>query len=217
MKSIDRYFEIIELFPLFFRQNENLNIVLDKKTLEDYAVNFDNKIGVIYESPYYLFIVDLIRDKSGGIFKYSRIINPNINNGVVIIPCKGEKFGLLKQFRHGTREIELEFPRGFSEPNITSEDNVRKELYEEIGARAIQIEFEGSIISDSGITGGLVDVFTVQIDEVRDYSTAEGIKEVIWVNLYQIKELIKENKIRDSFTIAAISKYLINREVNYYV
>lgn len=212
MQSIDRYFEIVRLFPSFFRNSETLNIVLDKKVLEDYAKNKSKQIGVIYESSYHIFVVDLIQNNSGDFFTYSRIINPNRNNGVVIIPCSGDKFGLLKQFRHGTREVELEFPRGFSEPNIPPEENAKKELYEEIGANAIFVNFEGRIISDTGLTGGLVDVFSIQIDKTRYNSYDEGIEDVIWASLDEIKQLIKKNKIRDSFTISAISKYLINRE-----
>lgn len=213
MQSIDRYFEIVKLFPDFFRNGETLNIVLDKKVLEDYTKNKSKQIGVIYESSYHIFVVDLIQNNSDDFFTYSRIINPNKNNGVVIIPCNGEKFGLLKQFRHGTREMELEFPRGFSEANISPEENAKKELYEEIGASATSIKFEGSIISDTGLTGGLVDVFAIQIDKTRHYSYDEGIKDVIWVSLDEIKQLIKKNRIRDSYTISAISKYLINSEV----
>lgn len=212
MKSIDRYFDIVRLFPNFFRNNVSLNIILDKRVLEDYARSIDKQIGVIYESDYHIFIVDLVQNRSGDFFTYSRIISPNTNNGVVIIPYNGDKFCLLKQFRHGTREIELEFPRGFSEANISSEENAKKEIYEEIGAKAITINFEGSIISDTGLTGGLVDVFSIQIDRTRNYSFDEGINEVIWVNRYELKELIKQNKIRDSFTISSMVKYLFNRE-----
>lgn len=213
MQAIDRYFQIVRLYPNFFRSNMSLNIVLNKNVLEDYAKSKNKQIGVIYESNYHIFIVDLIQNKSGEFFTYSRIINPNTNNGIVIIPYDGDRFCLLKQFRHGTREIELEFPRGFSEPNISPEENAKKELYEEIGANAITINFEGSIVSDTGLTGGLVDVFSIQIDKTRRYSYDEGVNEVIWVSMYELKKLIKQNKIRDSFTISSISKYLINREV----
>lgn len=211
MGPIDRYFELVKQFPHLFRDDKDLHIIKDQKFLENYAGRTGEKVGVIYESSFHLFVVDLIQNRSGEFYTYARILNPNTKNGVVVIPYKDGKFALLKQFRHGTRDLELEFPRGFSEPGISPEENAKKELYEEIGARALRVNNEGSLISDTGLTGGEVDIFYMEIDKIRHFSADEGVKDLLWVGLEEMMALIRNNTIRDAYTISAISKYLINR------
>ncbi len=211
MKEIDKYLELVNNYPHYFKQNSNIKLVLDKSTLESHVNITGKQIGVIYESSYHIFIVDLIEDTNGKLYQYSRLISPKNTNGVVIIPIKDQKLALLKQFRHGTREFELEFPRGFSEPGISPEENAKKELFEELGAEILNICHEGSVISDTGLTGGTVDIFSIEVNSVGKLSQEEGISEVYWYTLEELKELIKENKIRDSFTLSAMMKYSINK------
>ena len=210
---INRYFEIMEIFPEQFKKTAKLQIILDREQMTRFYQENGRAIGVVYESPYHLIVVDLLRSESGKYFTYLRILSPNgSKNGVVMIPFYEDRIALLKQFRHGTRDWEWELPRGFAEKDITPLQNAEKEIEEELGTRALSVQHEGSIISDSGLSGGAVEIFSVGISGYGKLATDEGIESVKWVSILEIKRMIKSNEIRDAFTICAITKYLLNRE-----
>lgn len=213
MDKIKKYFDYIEMFPKFFLPSHSLKIITDKKEIEEYALNNDTDMGVIHENKYFAIIVDLLETDSGTRYASARIINRNGYNGVVIIPIYNEKIVLLQQFRHGTRKLEIELPRGFSEPGLSPEKNAIKEIFEEIGGKVSKIESCGSIISDSGLTGGQVHVFICNIDSIRILSGEEGIEGYKLLSVEEIEELIYKGIIRDAFTISAISKFKIFKKM----
>lgn len=212
MQSIIRYLEIVNQYPHYFSQNDMLPLVLDYNFLTEYTTTYNTPLGVIYESPFYLFIVDLIKGINNKYYTYSRIINLNPTNGLVVIPIYQNDFVLLKQFRHGTRAYELEFPRGFSEANITPLENVTKELNEELEAEIRSIHYLGEVISDSGLSGGSVDIFVAYIDKIGSLSKEEGIDSVQFVSNGVFQEMVLANKIRDGFTLSAYLKYIMNEK-----
>lgn len=207
MQSIIRYLELVAKYPHAFNQNKLLPIILDSTLLEHYCKKYQTQLGVIYESSFYIFVVDLIQRSDGHYYPYSRIINPRTTNGIVIVPTYQDNFILLKQFRHGTRNYQLEFPRGYSEINVLPIDNVSKELFEEIGAHTSHIQHLGNIISDSGLNGGLVDVFLAEITQLGHLSKDEGIEDILIVSKSELKKMVESNIIKDCFTLSALLKY----------
>ncbi len=210
MDSIKRYIELTKKFPSLFAQSKHLSLILDEEKMRQFSETSGLPLGVIYESPYHIFIVDLINEESGLNYGYARLLNPNPTNGVVLIPIYDKKIVLLKQFRHGTRSFEYELPRGFSEPNLSPDQNAQKEISEEIGAKVKRIHYEGNIITDSSLSGGIVDIFSIDITAPTKFATQEGIEDAIFLTIDEMKNMIKTNQIRDSFTISAIAKYMIN-------
>ncbi len=209
MDKISRYFDYISMFPGFFSPDYSIRIVCDRKEIEAYAASNHTDLGVIYENQYFAIVVDLLENEAGNRYTYSRIINRNDYNGVVIIPFYNDKIVVLEQFRHGTRQMEIELPRGFSEPTIPPEKNAIKEIFEELGGKVSKIESCGSIISDTGLTGGEVHVFICRLESIGNVLGDEGIRGYKLLSLEEIEDLIYKGIIRDSFTISAISKMMI--------
>ena len=86
---------------------------------------------------------------------YTRIIHKNTWNnrpfaGVVILPIINDKILLLEVFRYGTNRLELEFPRGCSEPNQSPEFNAVRELEEETGYSCEEMVLLAKYFQDSG-------------------------------------------------------------------
>jgi len=213
--QISRYVEILNQFPEQFKKTDMLQIIAEKEKMLKFHTDTGRALGVVYESPYHLIVVDLMVNDNGEYFTYLRILNPNGNrNGVVMIPFCNNKIVLLRQFRHGTRKLEWELPRGFAEPNLTAKETAAKEIREEIGADVISINHEGTVISDSALSGGLVDLFSVHIEDVKTLSTDEGISSFRLFSISEIKTMIISNEIKDAFTVCAVSKYIMNREVS---
>lgn len=117
------------------------------------------RIGVIYESSYNMLLVDLVYEREGQYFAYERIVPTAIDSAVVVLPIYMENIIIMKKYRHAIRECQYAIPRGFAEDNITVEDNVKKELWEEIGAKTGKITYLGEIVADSGLSGGHVEAY----------------------------------------------------------
>ena len=210
MENFNRYFAILSERLELFTNRDPLKIISRREDLEAFEQQQHCKLGVIYESKYHILLVDLVEDEQGRRYAYDRIISPNKYNGVVLIPYEGEKYALLKQFRHASREYELEFPRGFSEPDLSAKANAQKEIYEELGAEVLSIRHEGAILSDSGLTGGSIEIYSISVTAVQPSVGYEGIESVLWVTENELLQLICDNKVRDCFTIAAFAKYRMN-------
>lgn len=216
MIEITRYMEFYKQNPQLFKHNENVKIIVDENQLKKYAVQKNCKLGIVFENKYFSLVVDLIENSTGTRYPYARIVHRNKYNGVVVIPILNNKIVFLKQFRHGTREFEIELPRGFSEKSKTIQENAESEVYEELGVMPKNIEYLGNVINDSSLSGGLVHIFVCEIEAVEKLSADEGIKDTIQLTLHETEEFINENKIRDCFSISAIYKLLLakNRKEN---
>lgn len=116
---------------------------------------------------------------------------------------------LLKQFRHAPRAVQYSFPRGFTEPEYTSEENAKRELEEEIGAVVTKTPMLiGRVISDSGLTSGKVFVYYIEIDSYTPpASEHEGIKEIIQIPCAEMDHWIGEGNTDDGFTLSAYALY----------
>ena len=199
-----KYQALMRERPALFAPSELLEIV----TSLDAVCRFEaetpgRKIGVLYESPFSLLAVDLVRDRTGRLFCYERILPAQPRGAVVAVPVFEGKYVLLRQFRHALRAEQYCFPRGFGEPGIPAGDNVRKELKEEIGADVLSARRLGAVSGDSGLTGGMAEVYLCRIDRPCARQEEEGILEVLLLSPGELRQWIREGKITDAFTLAA--------------
>lgn len=203
-----KYLILKEERPELFINNGIINIVFDETIVENYQSQHGVNIGVVYDSPYNMMVVDLVYNDKEDYYTYERVI-PKVQNGaVVIIPKYNGKYVLLKQYRHAIRDYQYAFPRGFAEAGISAEDNVRKELFEEIGAKTSNIKYLGNVIADSGLMGNKVSVYECEINEYIKKEKNEGIVEVIEVTSRQLIDMIDSNELDDGFTLSAIAMQL---------
>lgn len=204
-----KYYELMEKRPKLFRFSDLIMIETDIDVILEYEKTTGREIGVVYQSPYSTLVVDLIRREDGGYYTYERML-PTVESGAVVVltKCQG-KFVLLKQFRHSLRDFQYACPRGFGELGIPAEENAKKELEEELGAKMIKQVRLGSVIADSGMNGNPVDVFLCEVDGVVEKCGYEGIKSVIMLDEAELEQWIREEKITDGFTLAAYGLYKV--------
>ncbi len=112
---------------------------------------------------------------------------------------------VLEQFRHAIRRRQYACPRGFSDPNCTPIDDVRREIKEELGADIIGKPIElGRIAADSGLTGGCVHVFLTNIGAYKQRCGHEGIISTIELTRKQMEICVSKKRIDDGFTLGAL-------------
>lgn len=205
-KALERYFALTRTRPEEFSNNGEFDIILDYDTLLQYSQEHDHMLGVIYESKYHIFVVDLVRDKKGNVFPYERLLK-TIPGGVVILTMHQGNFVLLKQYRHAMRTYQYAFPRGFAELNLTSVENAKKETSEELKSTTDNFIYLGTVIADSGVSGNLVQVYKCEIVDDIAVENVEGITGIIEVSEEEFRNMVYNHDITDGFTLAAITLY----------
>lgn len=202
-----RYLELREERPALFADTGSIHIVLDEAIVAEYQEKNHRKMGVVYESPYNILVVDLVYEEEGKYFAYERLVPAVESGAVVMLPIYRDSLILLKQYRHALRDYQYAFPRGFGEKGLSAVENCAKELMEEIGAELVKAEYLGQVTPDSGVQGAVVSVYACEIASY-DYNTkSEGICDIQEVSTSQIKDMIDNGEITDGFTLAALSLY----------
>lgn len=204
-----RYLELKVQRPELFVDNGSIRIVFDEDIVAEYEQETGRKIGVVYESPYTMKLVDLVYETPGSYFAYERSIPTVRERAVVTVPVFNDKFILLKQYRHCIRDYEYSFPRGFGERGLAAEENAKKELHEEIGAEVTSAYFLGEMTPDSGGQSTVVSVYCCEVSSYDSKKREEGIESILEVGLDELNQLISEGKVRDGFTLSALCLYFL--------
>ena len=202
-----RYLELKTQRPELFVDNGKIHIVDDEEIIAKFEEETNRKIGVVYESPYTMKVVDLVYEVPEKYFAYERSV-PTIQKGAIVtVPIYQDRVILLKQYRHCIRDYEFSFPRGFGEKDVSALENAKKELREEIGAEVEAVHFLGEVTPDSGVQSTVVAVYCCQISSYDPHLQEEGIENIIEITFDELDQLICDGKIRDGFTLSAMCLY----------
>lgn len=201
------YLKLMQNRPAAFLHSDRLPIVTEKEIVDRYVEETGKMVGVLYKSAYNMLVVDLVRNERQQLFTYERLV-PTVELGAVaVIAVWNGRFVLLKQYRHALRGEQYAFPRGFGEAGISAEENVKKEISEELGAQAEKLTCLGTVFADSGLTGNPVKVYMCEVHGVQEKIGYEGITRVTLLTEEELEHWIADGKITDGFTLSAYSLY----------
>lgn len=128
------------------------------------------------------------------------------NSWVNVIPITPEReVVLIRQYRHGTREVTLEIPGGIVEPGDSPQEAARRELREETGYEAGEMVGLGFVHPNPAFLDNRCYTFLAQ-DARRGGLQTQDDKEDIQVllkPLAEIPRLIREGGITHSLVVAA--------------
>lgn len=176
-------------------------------------------LPVVFENKYVAVVEDRVRFPGGKEGRYMRIFHQSELkgfHGTVMVTRRGDRFVLLRLFRHTTRSWELEFPRGFAEPGLSEEENARKEVREELGVGVADITTLGVVCPNTGLLTTRARVFQVELERLPDEGGEDRETEAI--HSFEILDRptllarVREGQIRCGFTLAAITLWLSRRE-----
>jgi 8-oxo-dGTP pyrophosphatase MutT (NUDIX family) len=129
---------------------------------------------------------------------------------VNIIPLTADhRVVMIRQYRHGSREVILEIPGGLVDPGETPEEAAVRELLEETGYQAEKVEKIGVANPNPAIFNNRCYTFVAQnVTKGRDPmpDQTEDI-EVVLVPLIDIPELIRKGKVDHAIVISAFYWY----------
>jgi len=222
-EAIDAYEALMAERPALFAGRHARPIVRNREALAVYAAEHAVVLGVAAETPYVLFIVDLVESRTldGSMRRhpYLRVVSrAQLEGGVNVVvlatienPSLGKKGDvvLVEQERHALGTCEIELPRGFGERVLSGEANALRELEDETGYVGDHAHFLGATCSDSGLTDGIVSFYHVPV--VRRVAgrpeTEEAISSVRLATRAEVWKAIQSGSIRDGFTLQALALY----------
>jgi ADP-ribose pyrophosphatase len=111
--------------------------------------------------------------------------------------------GRYRHFRHATRTWHLEIPRGFGVANDSSEESVRRELAEELGATISRLVSLGQVYPATDFSSANVEFFYAEVESYSKVETDEAIVDLFSTPIVEFELMIQENKINDAFTLTA--------------
>jgi 8-oxo-dGTP pyrophosphatase MutT (NUDIX family) len=152
-------------------------------TEESGKVIFENRIFSIREN--------LCRSPSGKSGLYTTMEAPD---WAVVVPVldgpQGRRFVMVRQWRHGSRELSLEFPGGVFERGENPEEAAARELEEETAYRPRKVTSLGEMSPNPAIMGNRVHFFLAE-DLMNTGEPHPDEDEYIAVELFPVKEVIR--------------------------
>jgi len=128
----------------------------------------------------------------------------------VVAKLPNGKYILEKQFRYPYDEVIFEIPAGKTDEGETTLTTAKRELEEETGYRPNKVEFLGTYYPSPAYTDEIIDMYyaedLVKTEQHLDENEALNLMEV---TLDELKEMIKDNKIKDGKTLAALFEYIL--------
>jgi 8-oxo-dGTP pyrophosphatase MutT (NUDIX family) len=129
-----------------------------------------------------------------------------------IIPITADhQVVMVRQYRHGSREVTLEIPGGLVDSGDTPETAAARELLEETGYQAAEYVKIGATNPNPAIFNNRCYTFLARnVARVRDPmpDQTEDI-EVVLIPLSDIPELIRKGEIDHAIVIAAFCWYFL--------
>lgn len=152
--------------------------------------------------------IDRIRTPNGTEIELEMVRHPG---AAAVVPLLGGRDAadpsvlLIRQYRYAADGMLWEIPAGVLEPGEAPLDCARRELREETGADADQIEHLTSIFTTPGFTDEQIHLFLAT--GIRGGAASPNPDEVIEVEARPISQalgMIRDGEIRDGKTIVAL-------------
>jgi ADP-ribose pyrophosphatase len=219
MNSLRKYLTLAQEHPEMFRNSGEvgeIKIITDEKIIITEQEKIRERlrengqpidwidIGVLSEDQWFYIVRDLVEFPNGHIGGYLRHINKcSIEGGygVVMLCVRQEKILTIKKYRHEQRSWNWEFPRGFSEPGLSAEENARKELQEEIGVSPVELRLLTHVADGKG--GVSLFYAELPLDQEIIVEIGEGIVQYNWITKAEIEQMIKLDQLNDYYSLWA--------------
>lgn len=180
----------------------------------------DQKIETVYENKY--VTVRLVPSIWGphvsvqsGTGKGAVVIVANkTQDETKILFVNQPRFALTKDNKEHNGFYTWELPRGGANDGEALFDTAKREVEEETNIILTdeKIHHLGTSYTDTGIFNSEIDYFYVEFENINLDSVKYNDNEIIehvWVSFSEVKDAIKNNVIKDNYTIVAFTKALL--------
>ena len=147
--------------------------------------------------------VDEIEEPSG--VRATREVVRHSGSVVVLAVDGDDRLVLVKQYRYPAGQDLWEIPAGRQDPGESPEAGARRELEEEVGARAAALELLQSFYSSPGFCDEVMHLFRASgLTLVPARPEADEHIEARWVTLGEARAMAERGEVRDAKTLLAL-------------
>jgi 8-oxo-dGDP phosphatase len=164
----------------------------------------------VYRNNWLILREDDIQRPDGSDGIYAVVDKPTY---ALVIPCDGDRFQLVEQFRYPLGLRRWEFPQGTAPELADTEpaELAARELREETGLRARSMEWLGLLDVAPGMSSQRGQVFLAtdltEGDHEREHE--EQDMHCAWFSRSELERMIRDGEITDAQTIAAYGLLLL--------
>lgn len=187
-----------------------IELVISSEKTNTLASDELKPLGLVYSDNFIKVHRDPVLFPDGNSGSYLRLASQKVsldgNVGSAVIGVTDSKILLINMFRHALRARSLEIPRGFSEGDSDLSTALR-EVKEETGYIPDSIKLIGYVHPDSGLTSNKVALYYATLDTSNRFGLdkIEPVADQSFYELSEIKYLIQQGQITDSFTLSALT------------
>lgn len=163
-----------------------------------------------YANRWFAVREDLLRRADGWEGSYAVVEGPDI---AVIIPVDGERMQLVEQYRHPVGARRWEFPAGTLDDGEDVAALAARELREETGLVARNLELLGTFDSSPGTLTQRCSAFlaTDLAEGDPDREPEEMDMESTWFSRTEIERMMRDGDICDAKSLAAYALFLLGQ------
>ena len=128
--------------------------------------------------------------------------------GVAILFKADDKFVFEKQYRYALQEEIYEIPAGKLEEGEIPLEAAKREMLEETGFKPLEMVFLGDMYPTGGYSSEVIHLYYCpKYEQGERHLDKDECIDLIYLSLEEVEKLIKDNTIKDSKSIVAISLY----------
>ena len=198
LRLIQSHPEVV--MPIGNASKGEIEILLDPDKMAAIEGATGRDVGVLKSDSHWIWLNDACRFPDGREGVIGRILARNLQRypGAAVLPVLADgKIVLNCEFRHSTRDWELEMPRGGVKPGESLEAAARREVLEETGMVVDQLIRLGEVTGDSGVTGMILPIFMGKVSNIQkpDRESSEAINQTLTLSITEIEEAFSRGYI----------------------
>ncbi len=196
--SRQKYLMLIEnhpevVIPIGNATKGEIQILLEPNKIAAIEKATGRDVGVLKSDAHWIWINDACKFPDGNEGVIGRILAKNLHRypGAAVLPVLANgKIVLNCEFRHSTRDWELEMPRGGVKQGESLEAAARREVFEETGMVIEQLTRLGEVTGDSGVTGMILPIFLGKITSAQkpERESSEAINQTVELSISEVEE-----------------------------
>lgn len=203
--SRKEYLELVQTHPEIVMPLGNctkgeIEIVLDPNKMEEIEKASGRDVGILHSDRHWLWVNDACRFPGGHEGVIGRIVSRSLQRktgAAVLTLLPDDRVVLNCEFRHTSRDWELEMPRGGVKPGESLEDTARREVLEETGFVIDKLVQLGEVTTDSGVTSMILAIFMAKVTGTQkpERESSEAINQTLALSLPEIKAALEKGYV----------------------
>jgi ADP-ribose pyrophosphatase len=168
----------------------------------------------IYENPWLNLYADQVALPSGRIIENYHVLEFENAVAGVLVENADDALLLIEAYRYPTDSIEWEIPGGYLEPSESITESAQREVLEETGYQTTEHEKIYNFFPMAGLTNQVFHLVRCRATSANGKFDQNEVRSYRWFARQEIEQMLRDNLIRDAFTLVGLLFYLTTNWAN---